>query len=270
MARSAREGDAALSWSRLASAVLLGAVATAALLGLAGAAGAPALTRLGGPGPASSSDVLVVAAAGALGAAVLWTAAGAAVALLAAALRAGGRAWAPLERLSARVAPALVRRLAAGAVGLGVLGGVAAPAVALPATPAAASTAAAPAAPVTSPAAPALAAGPAWPAEGEPWRAPAPAVVPPARAPAPALGLASPQRPGGADDVVVRRGDTLWAIAERSLPAGAGAAEVAAEWPRWWRANHDVVGDDPDLLLPGQVLRAPGDAGDAADAGGAR
>ena len=34
-------------------------------------------------------------------------------------------------------------------------------------------------------------------------------------------------------------------------------ADRAAEWPRWWAANRDVVGDDPDLLRPGQRLVAP-------------
>ena len=57
--------------------------------------------------------------------------------------------------------------------------------------------------------------------------------------------------------VVVRPGDTLWALAARSLPAPATDAERAAEWPRWWAANREVVGDDPDLLLPGQRLAAP-------------
>ena len=60
------------------------------------------------------------------------------------------------------------------------------------------------------------------------------------------------------DEVVVRRGDTLWHIAERHLPAGASAAEIAAEWPRWYAANESAIGADPDLLLPGTRLVAPG------------
>ena len=62
------------------------------------------------------------------------------------------------------------------------------------------------------------------------------------------------------DEVVVRRGDTLWHLAARSLGPGAATAEIAAEWPRWWRANRDVIGADPDLLLPGTRLRAPASA----------
>ncbi|SES43929.1 LysM domain-containing protein [Pedococcus cremeus] len=61
----------------------------------------------------------------------------------------------------------------------------------------------------------------------------------------------------GPRETVVRRGDTLWDIARAHLGPDATDAEVAAEWPRWHEANRSVVGDDPDVLLPGQVLRAP-------------
>jgi nucleoid-associated protein YgaU len=60
-----------------------------------------------------------------------------------------------------------------------------------------------------------------------------------------------------ADEVVVRRGDSLWDIAARHLGPDASAAEVAAEWPRWHHANRDVIGADPDLLIPGQRLVPP-------------
>lgn len=58
--------------------------------------------------------------------------------------------------------------------------------------------------------------------------------------------------------VVVHRGDTLWDIAARHLDEGASAAEIAAAWPAWYEANRDVIGPDPDLILPGQQLQAPG------------
>lgn len=61
------------------------------------------------------------------------------------------------------------------------------------------------------------------------------------------------ERPG----VVVRRGDTLWDLVQRHLGPDANDAEVAAELPHWHEANRDVIGHDPDLLLPGQVLQAP-------------
>jgi hypothetical protein len=63
-----------------------------------------------------------------------------------------------------------------------------------------------------------------------------------------------------ADAHVVVRGDCLWDIAERRL-AGSGTpvtdAAIAAQVHAWWTANADVIGPDPDLILPGQVLRAP-------------
>ncbi len=57
--------------------------------------------------------------------------------------------------------------------------------------------------------------------------------------------------------VVVHRGDTLWDIVGRALGPDATDLEVAREWPRWYAANRDVIGDDPDLILPGQVLSRP-------------
>ena len=73
--------------------------------------------------------------------------------------------------------------------------------------------------------------------------------------------LLSGSRPGGGgglETVTVRRGDTLWDLAARHLGAGATDGEIAAEWPRWYAANREVVGADPDLLLPGQQLAPPG------------
>ena len=52
-------------------------------------------------------------------------------------------------------------------------------------------------------------------------------------------------------------GDSLWAIAERRLGRDATPAAVTAEWRRWYAANRDVIGPDPDRLLPGTTLRAP-------------
>lgn len=55
----------------------------------------------------------------------------------------------------------------------------------------------------------------------------------------------------------VRPDDCLWTIAQAHLPRGASAADVAREWPRWWRANRATIGPDPGLIRPGQVLRVP-------------
>jgi nucleoid-associated protein YgaU len=69
-------------------------------------------------------------------------------------------------------------------------------------------------------------------------------------------GAAHPEHAVG-DEIVVRRGDTLWDITARHLGPDAGAGEVAAAWPRWYAANRAVIGADPDLLRPGQVQTPP-------------
>lgn len=56
---------------------------------------------------------------------------------------------------------------------------------------------------------------------------------------------------------VVHRGDALWNIAARHLGPDATAADIAREWPRWYAANRAVIGADPNLLRPGEVLHAP-------------
>ncbi|ACZ31518.1 hypothetical protein Xcel_2503 [Xylanimonas cellulosilytica DSM 15894] len=57
--------------------------------------------------------------------------------------------------------------------------------------------------------------------------------------------------------VVVLRGDTLWGIAARWLGGDPTDAEVMAATVRWHEANRDVIGDDADVILPGQILSPP-------------
>ena len=57
--------------------------------------------------------------------------------------------------------------------------------------------------------------------------------------------------------VVVHRGDSLWTITASHLGPFATDDQIAREWPRWYAANQRTIGEDPDLLLPGQVLIAP-------------
>ena len=81
-------------------------------------------------------------------------------------------------------------------------------------------------------------------------------------------GLPLPDRPTGQpaadhrppqehDEVVVAPGDTLWEIAARSLGPRASTAAIARAWPAWFAANRSAIGDDPDLIVPGTVLRPP-------------
>jgi nucleoid-associated protein YgaU len=67
---------------------------------------------------------------------------------------------------------------------------------------------------------------------------------------------------GGASDddiVVVRSGDSLWVLAAHRLGATPTDDQIARAWPRWYAANQQVIGSDPNLLLPGTLLTIPTD-----------
>ncbi|MEJ7648917.1 MAG: LysM peptidoglycan-binding domain-containing protein [Nakamurella sp.] len=57
--------------------------------------------------------------------------------------------------------------------------------------------------------------------------------------------------------VVVHRGETLWSIAARQLGPDATDAQIDTAWHHWYTANREVIGDNPDVILPGQQLHAP-------------
>lgn len=63
---------------------------------------------------------------------------------------------------------------------------------------------------------------------------------------------------GEAGAVTVLAGDTLWDIVAAWLGPEASDVEIAMEWPRWYAANRGLIGGSPDVLLPGQILQAPG------------
>jgi len=232
---------------------------------------------------------LVVLAAGLVAAA--WLVLSGAVALACVTASMLGRRWRAGEAVVERLAPAAVRRLVRSTVGVGVGAGIAlAPTAALaadvsPAAPAADGAsvvldlgwqptsddvdASAPAPPATTggtadlagaeaagvlveePLAQAAdsAAGAAEPADG--------ATVDASPVTSTAAGDAAHGR--GSDDAtrVVLRGDTLWDIASETLGGAPTDAEILREVTRWHDANRDVVGPDPDRILPGQILRAP-------------
>lgn len=67
-----------------------------------------------------------------------------------------------------------------------------------------------------------------------------------------------PARPRPAvTTVVVQDGDTLWAIAQRQLGAASDDDAVGRACARLYDLNRAVIGDDPDLIHPGQRLRLP-------------
>lgn len=199
------------------------------------------------------ADVLVTSAAGLLAWAVwAWGAAGLALTALSAL---PGAAGAVARMLLHAVLPAGARRSAALFLGLGlaVSGPVAGATVVL--VPAVA-VAAVPGDDAGSP----TSAVPDWPAATRAsgpvpdWPAPAHTGSPPA------AGSPLGATPGGAH--VVLRGDCLWDIAatwlQDSTVREPADGDVASAAHAWWTANRAVIGADPDLLLPGQVLVPPG------------
>jgi hypothetical protein len=57
--------------------------------------------------------------------------------------------------------------------------------------------------------------------------------------------------------VTVLAGDTLWEIAAFAIGPEATDVEIAMEWPRWYEANRTIIGQNPNVLLPGQILQPP-------------
>jgi hypothetical protein len=94
---------------------------------------------------------------------------------------------------------------------------------------------------------------PDWPAATAVHADPAPSPVPD--------WPTAPSAAAPAAAHVVVPGDCLWDIAAERLLAGSGRAapnaEIVGAVAGWWRANATVIGPDPDLLLPGQVLHPP-------------
>lgn len=193
----------------------------------------------------SGPEVLVVSVAGLLAWAVwAWGALG--LALTAAAALPGVLGGTARVALHV-VLPAGARRGAALAlgVGLGVAGPLLGTAALITPTPAAATDAWTP---------PSTAAVPDWPTA--PGALPATPAAATTREPVPEW----PGAPAAGSHVVVR-GDCLWHIAADRLLVQHGRTptdgEVADATQAWWQANAAVIGPDPDLLLPGQVLTPP-------------
>jgi hypothetical protein len=176
-------------------------------------------------------------------------------------------------RATGRLSPVFMRRLAMAAVGIQLLAAPLAHADALPAggpSSGNGSSVSAAWAPLTDPrpALPATHTAGSGTAETpvadgsrvEPqWKPRVPVVEPGLVVPLPARASAwATAGPAGAHrEVAVRPGESLWAIAARELGPGASEVEIAARWPLWYQANREVIGPDPDVLRPGQLLSPP-------------
>ena len=66
------------------------------------------------------------------------------------------------------------------------------------------------------------------------------------------------QQPAGqGTEVTVRPGDSLWSLSAARLGPFASDVDIALDWPRLYQANRDIIGANPHLLRPGQILRIP-------------
>lgn len=241
-------GPTARRWPAVARGVVAtSATASAAVVcGVVARRSFEAVAALPGARP---DEAVVLVAAGLASVVFGWLA----VLLLSATLAALPGALGALGRRVARhVAPSWGRRLTAVVLGVVVVSSVGSAGAAVASTTVSRV--------VPTPALPSLRSGPAVPDPG--WTAPPP---PRRHAGARTALVTTAPRPGwgtgeSVDEVVVRRGDSLWAVAARHLGPDASPAHVAAEWPRWYAANRHLIGDDPSRILPGQVLQAPGSA----------
>ena len=162
--------------------------------------------------------------------------------------RAPGRIGALADRICAAVLPRIVLRLVAGSTGLGML---LAP---LPAVATISTTAAAAGATASKPA---PVPAPAWPSTTPPAGHASPArPVDAPRWPSATTPVAHPSG-GRGDSVTVQPGDCLWLIAGRRLGPHASDAAVTVAWSRWYAANRPLIGADPNVITPGEVLQAP-------------
>ncbi|MET4137000.1 LysM peptidoglycan-binding domain-containing protein [Pseudarthrobacter sp. PvP090] len=199
---------------------------------------------------------------------IVWWAMSFAIAVAAALLDGHGNSRA--ASAAGKFAPAFMRRLALAVVGFQLVTAPLATASPLPAFPAssgggapAASAAwmptAVPGGPGTAPPsvmpAPEPAPQPGAPAVTHPqWRPLSPAIEP---GPLAGRQLRLPQPGDQSTEVTVRSGDSLWSLSAARLGPFASDVDIALDWPRIYQANRDVIGENPNFLRPGQVLRLP-------------
>ena len=201
---------------------------------------------------------------------IVWWAMSFVVAVAAALLERCGKVRA--ASAAGKFTPAFMRRLALAAVGLQLLTAPLATASLLPAPPGTAS--ATPAASAGWTPAPVPGGTPRHlrmrgPGRRQALRPPAGPPPRPSRIrnggrsprssnPARSRGPVRHQQPAAqATEVTVRPGDSLWSLSAARLGPYASDVDIALDWPRLYQANRDIIGGNPHLLRPGQVLRVP-------------
>ena len=233
-------------WAAARAVALLGGCASAvgAAWWVSGDLLRPVLVALAGSGPAGLAEVTFARVLDAVCATVLlgcvsWLALGGAVTVAsyaAAVVSPTASATAVLETLADRGCPRRLRRLVLICLGVAMGAGATAPAsahsVAVPDRPDTHGTTAA-----------AGLGGLALPDRTT------------GAAAAPARRSSVPDEP--LRTVLVHPGDCLWTIAAQLLPADASDRSITATWHRLHRANAVRIGADPDLVLPGTLLRLP-------------
>ncbi|WP_143338016.1 LysM peptidoglycan-binding domain-containing protein [Demequina sp. NBRC 110054] len=204
--------------------------------------------EMGSPG--AEVESLIAPAIVAIGAATCGYLAATAAIMLAAALTG------TIPRWAAALAPRAWRRTVATAAGVSLTTGLAAPALAVDAGP--------------------VDTGPGWGVATHATVDAAPGWSIPHAAGAEAMAMSTDAIPGWLESpsangpaekpeddstaespstITVAAGDSLWDLTANLT--GDDAAQVAAEWPLLYEANRTVIGDDPGVIEPGQVLVVP-------------
>ncbi|MEH0111037.1 LysM domain-containing protein [Tersicoccus sp. MR15.9] len=259
-----------------AAAVLALGVVNAVIGGLLLARLRPGAASIGTSGAEAPLEVAVGAAVAALGVAIMAWWVLSLVVTMAVELR--GRRAGRAPALSSALSPAFMRRLVGALLSLHLVAGTAGTAVAAPVAPMAVAMA-----PLDAVASgfvlvhPTTSGGTGHarstePSPGaDPWfvpRAPAledgaPLVRPPTRDAG--AGATTPTGTSSDRTATVVAGDSLWSLTARQLGPLATDVEIARQWPRWYDLNRDVIGPDPAVIRPGQVLRVPTVAADHLD-----
>ncbi|MCU1532152.1 MAG: LysM peptidoglycan-binding protein [Arthrobacter sp.] len=207
---------------------------------------------------------------------VTWWAMSLAMAVAAALLERRGSSLAAAA--AGRFSPAFMRRLALAALGLQLVTAPLASAATPPAVPGAGGSSQAAVSAAWTPTAEASLPG----SRNPPGAGPAASLPAPPPPPAPVgdrgAGLDPRWKPSGPvvepgplaarqlrtqepaaerGELIVRAGDSLWSLSAAELGPFASDVDIAREWPRLYRANRAVIGENPDILFPGQVLRLP-------------